>query len=158
MRTPVVDRPDAPFALPNLQRRIISLTVYLGFSALGVGVINGLAQALNYAGIDIFRYYPGLRTYYEGLTVHGVFNVIILTFAFANGFVSLTTARGLNRPLNTGLLVAALVSLLIGSLLAAGAILSGHASVLYTLRPASSALDLLSWPRLHRRQHLDHFA
>lgn len=132
MRTAVVDRPDAPFALPNLQRRIISLTIYLGFSALGVGVINGLAQALNYAGIDIFRYYPGLRTYYEGLTVHGVFNVIILTFAFANGFVSLTTARGLNRPLNAGLLVAAFVSLLIGALLAAGAILSGHASVLYT--------------------------
>lgn len=132
MRTSVVYEPEAAFALPALQRRLISLTIYLGFAALGVGVLNGLAQALNYADIDVFKYYPGMRTYYQGLTVHGVFNVIILTFAFGNGFVSLTTARGLNRPLNTGLLVAALASLASGSALAAGAILSGRASVLYT--------------------------
>ncbi len=132
MSTAIVYEPERPFALPPNQRRLISLTLYLGFAALGVGVINGLAQALNYADIDVFHYFPGLRTYYQGLTVHGVFNVIILTFAFANGFVSLTTARGLNRPLNNGLLWASFVVLLAGSALAAGAIVSGHASVLYT--------------------------
>jgi cytochrome c oxidase subunit 1 len=104
----------------------------LGFAALAVGVINGFAQALNYAGIDVFQYYPGMRSYYQGLTVHGVFNVIILTFAFANGFVALTTARGLNRPLNSALLVASLASLATGAALATAAILSGHASVLFT--------------------------
>ena len=132
MRTAIVYQPAADFALPPFQRRTISLIIYFGFAALAVGVINGFAQALNYAGIDIFQYYPGMRTYYQGLTVHGVFNVIILTFAFANGFVSLTTARGLNRPLNSTLLAASLASLVACAALAAGAILSGHASVLYT--------------------------
>ena len=132
MSTPIVYAPDGPFALPANQRRVIRLTLYLGFAALAVGVVNGLAQALNYADIDIFRNFPGLRTYYQGLTVHGVFNAIILTFAFANGFVALTCARGLNRPLNQGLLWAAFASLAAGAALAAGAIVSGHASVLYT--------------------------
>jgi cytochrome c oxidase subunit 1 len=132
MSTPIAYAADRPFALPANQRRLISLMLYLGFAALAVGVVNGLAQALNYAGIDIFKNFPGLRTYYEGLTVHGVFNAIVLTFAFANGFVALTTARGLNRPLNQSLLWAALASLAAGAALAAGAIVSGHASVLFT--------------------------
>jgi len=74
-------------------------------------LLNGLAQALNYAGMDIFKDFPGLRTYYQGLTVHGVFKAIILTFSFSNGFVALSTARGLNRPLSEKLLWAALISL-----------------------------------------------
>jgi len=130
--TPVVYAPERPFALPASQRRIISLMLYLGFGALAVGVVNGLAQALNYADIDIFKAFPGLHSYYQGLTVHGVFNAIILTFSFANGFVALTCARGLNRPLNQGLLWATLASMAGGAALLAGAILSGHASVLYT--------------------------
>lgn len=132
MSTPIVYESESTFTLPPNQRRLISLMLYLGFAALAVGVINGLAQALNYAHIDIFTDFPGLHTYYEGLTVHGVFNAIILTFAFANGFLALTTARGLNRPLNQGLLWASFVSLTAGAGLTAGAIMSGHASVLYT--------------------------
>ncbi len=177
MSTPIVYEPDRAFALPANQRRLISLMLYLGFAALAVGVVNGLAQALNYADIDVFRYFPGLHTYYEGLTVHGVFNVIVLTFAFANGFVSLTTARGLNRPLNGGLLWAAFVTLLAGAALAAGAILSGHASVLYTfyapleahwtfylgltlivvstwLTSANLFLSLSRWRREHRGERI----
>ncbi|HXZ87892.1 MAG TPA: cbb3-type cytochrome c oxidase subunit I [Candidatus Binataceae bacterium] len=177
MSTAIVYQPDRPFALPANQRRLISLMLYLGFAALAVGVVNGLAQALNYADIDVFRYFPGLHTYYEGLTVHGVFNVIVLTFAFANGFVSLTTARGLNRPLNDGLLWAAFVTLLAGAALAAGAILSGHASVLYTfyapleahwtfylgltlivvstwLTSANLFLSLSRWRREHRGERI----
>ena len=177
MSTAIVYQPDRPFALPANQRRLISLMLYLGFAALAVGVVNGLAQALNYADIDVFRYFPGLHTYYEGLTVHGVFNVIVLTFAFANGFVSLTTARGLNRPLNDELLWAAFVTLLAGAALAAGAILSGHASVLYTfyapleahwtfylgltlivvstwLTSANLFLSLSRWRREHRGERI----
>jgi hypothetical protein len=39
----------------------------------------------------------------------------ILTFSFANGFVALTTARGLNCPLNQGLLWASFASLAAGA-------------------------------------------
>jgi cytochrome c oxidase subunit I len=142
MSTAIVHEPDASFSLPQNQRNLIRWTIYLGLAALSVGVLNGLDQALNYAHIDIFRYFPGMRTYYEGLTVHGVFNAIVLTFAFANGFVALTTARGLNRKLNSGLLHAAFWSLALGTVLITFAIFSGHASVLYTFYPPL----LASWP------------
>jgi cytochrome c oxidase subunit I len=132
MSTAIVFEPDKRLLLPDGQRRLIALTIYLGFAALAIGVMNGLAQALNYAHIDIFQYYPGMRTYYQGLTVHGVFNAIVFTFAFANGFVSLTTARGLNRQLNGGLLGAAFGCLAAGTVLAAYAMFSGQASVLFT--------------------------
>lgn len=132
MSTAIVYEPDRRLELPNSQRRLISFTIYLGFAALAVGVINGLAQTLNYAHIDIFKYYPGMSTYYQGLTVHGVLNAIVFTFAFANGFTTLTAARGLNRKVNDGLLVAAFGSLALGTLLAAFAMFSGRASVLFT--------------------------
>src|SRR5207247_4482901 len=55
MSTPVVY--DATgFALPDSQRAVIRWTIFLGFAALAVGVINGLGQALNYAGVDILRF------------------------------------------------------------------------------------------------------
>jgi len=136
--TPVVYRTDE-FPLPDSQRNLIRWTVYLGFAALTVGVAQGLAQALNYARIDLFHYYPGMRSYYEGLTVHGVFNAIVLTFAFANGFIALTTARGLGRPLNGALLMASLGALALGSALVSIAMFSGHASVLYTFYPPLQA-------------------
>jgi cytochrome c oxidase subunit 1 len=132
MSTAIVFQPEQRMELPDGQRRLIALTLYVGFAALAIGVINGLAQALNYAHIDIFEYYPGMRTYYQGLTVHGVFNAIVFTFSFANGFVSLTMARGLNRRLNGGLLGAAFGCLALGTVLVAYAMFSGQASVLFT--------------------------
>jgi cytochrome c oxidase subunit 1 len=135
MSTPVVYGANRPFDLPSAQRRIIAWTIYVGFFALAVGVANGLAQALNYAHVDIFKYYPGMRTYYQGLTVHGVFNAVVLTFSFANGFVQLTMARGLNRPCNDFLLRAGFAALVIGAVLAAYAMFAGKASVLYTFYP-----------------------
>jgi cytochrome c oxidase subunit 1 len=141
MSTPIVAAPDG-FALPEEQRRFIKWTIYLGFIVLAFGVLNGLDQALNYAHIDIFRFFPGMRTYYQGLTAHGVFNAIIMTFAFANGFVALLVARGLGTKLNSGILAASFFTILIGTLLTAGAIVSGSASVLYTFYAPLEA----SWP------------
>ncbi len=129
--SPVAETPE-PFALPHDQRAIIRWMIYIGFAALAVGIINGLGQALNYAGVDILKYFPGMRTYYQGLTVHGVFNAIVLTFTFTNGFLSLTTARGFGRRLNGGLLWATLLATLGGVALAAFAMFTGRASVLYT--------------------------
>src|SRR5208282_6588370 len=131
MSTPVVSDP-AGFLVPQNQLNVIRWNIYFGFAILAIGVIMGLDQALNYARIDIFQYYPGIRSYYHGLTIHGVFNALVLTTAFANGFIALTTARGLGRKLNNALLHAAFWTLLIGSLLAACAMFADKASVLYT--------------------------
>lgn len=138
MSTPVVHDPKG-FALPDSQRAVIRWTIYFGLAALAVGVINGLGQALNYAGVDILRFFPGMRTYYQGLTVHGVFNAIVFTFSFSNGFLLLTTARGLGRKCNEGLMIAMFVCLVLGSLLAAFAMFSGRASVLFTFYPPLQA-------------------
>jgi cytochrome c oxidase subunit I len=138
MSTPVVYDPRG-FALPDSQRAVIRWTIFLGFAALAVGVVNGLGQALNYAGVDILRFFPGMRTYYQGLTVHGVFNAIVFTFSFSNGFLLLTMARGLGRRCNDGLLIAMFATLVLGSLLAAFAMFSGRASVLFTFYPPLQA-------------------
>src|SRR5690625_1512731 len=127
------------FDLPESQKALIRWHLYLGFSALAFGVVHGLAQALSYAGIDILGWFPGLKTYYQGLTIHGVFNALVLTFAFANGFLSLTTARGLRRPLHGGLLHAQFWVLVAGIVLVSYAMFTGQASVLYTFYPPLQA-------------------
>jgi cytochrome c oxidase subunit I len=134
MSTPVVASPSG-FELPEGQRRVIRWMIYLAFGALAIGIVNGLGQALNYARVDILQYFPGMRTYYQGLTVHGVVNAIVFTFAFANGFLSLTTSRALARPLNAGLLWTVFLTMVVGSLLAGFAMATGRASVLYTFYP-----------------------
>ncbi len=130
-RTPVVLNPDG-WDLPDAQRRVLRWTLYIGYAALTAGVFHGLANALSYAGISILGWFPGLSTYYQGLTAHGVANVLIFTFSFANAFLPLLTARSLSRPLNSGLLWASFAALLIGNVLVIYAVVSNQASVLYT--------------------------
>ncbi len=138
MSTSVVHDPTG-FELPDSQRRAIRYMIYLGFAAVSVGFLNGLGQALSYAGINIYQYFPGMRSYYQGLTVHGVLNAIVFTFSFANGFLALTTARALGRPLNGKLLWATLAITLLGTGLAGYAMVTGQASVLYTFYPPLQA-------------------
>jgi cytochrome c oxidase subunit 1 len=87
MSTVIVSDPSG-FALPQGQINVIRWNIYFGFAVLAVGVIMGLDQALNYARVNIFQYYPGVKSYYQGLTIHGVFNALVLTTAFANGFIA----------------------------------------------------------------------
>ena len=138
MSTAVVSDPSG-FSLPQSQLNVIKWNIYFGFAVLAVGVIFGLDQALNYARVNVVQYYPVVKSYYQGLTIHGVFNALVLTTAFANGFIALTTARGLGRKLNDALLHAAFWTLLIGSLLAVYAMFTGKASVLYTFYPPLEA-------------------
>src|SRR5690606_11570546 len=122
----------AGFALPDTQKRFLRWTIYIGYGALIAGIFHGLAHALSFAGIDILPYFPRLRGYYQGLTAHGVANVLVFTFAFANGFLSLMTARALSRPLVPWLVYATFGTLLLGNILVAYAIVTNQASVLFT--------------------------
>jgi len=122
----------AGYDLPAGQRRVLRWTIYIGYAALVAGVFHGLANALSYAGITILGWFPGLRTYYQGLTAHGVANVLIFTFSFSNAFLPLMTARALARPLNTGLLWATFGTLVLGNLLTIYAVVGNKATVLYT--------------------------
>ena len=129
--TPTVLDP-AGFDLPESQRRWLRWTIYIGYVALTAGIFHGLAQALSYANIDILRFFPGLRGYYQGLTAHGVANAIVFTFAFSNGFLPLMTARALGRPLVGGLVQATCAVLLAGNLLVIYAVVTNQASVIST--------------------------
>ncbi|HEX7124351.1 MAG TPA: cbb3-type cytochrome c oxidase subunit I [Thermodesulfobacteriota bacterium] len=131
MSAPIVLDPHG-YEFPADQKRYIRWTIYIGYAALVAGVFHGLAQALSYARIDILGYFPGLRGYYQGLTVHGVANVLIFTFAFSNGFLPLVTARALSEPLVPGLVRAVFWTLLVGNLLVIYAVVSNQASVLFT--------------------------
>ena len=120
------------YELPAHQKRALLWTLYIGYLALTAGVFHGLAQALSYANIDILEYFPILRSYYQGLTAHGVANVLIFTFSFSNAFLPLMTARALSRPLNSTLLWASFGTLVLGNILTVYAIVSNQANVLYT--------------------------
>jgi cytochrome c oxidase subunit 1 len=129
--TPTVLDPSG-FALPEADRRWLRWTIYIGYIALTAGIFHGLAQSLSYANIDILRFFPGLKGYYQGLTAHGVANALIFTFAFSNGFLPLMTARALSRPLVGWLTAAVFAVLLAGNLLVIYAVVTNQASVLYT--------------------------
>jgi cytochrome c oxidase subunit I len=136
LETPVLQRgvvhDPTGFDLPEDQLRLVRWNIYVAFGAVGVAMFHGLAQALSYAGINVLGWFPGLQTYYQGLTIHGVLNALVFTFAFTNGFLSLTTARALDRPLNRWLLHGAFWSIALGVALAGYAMFSGQASVLFT--------------------------
>jgi hypothetical protein len=50
--------------------------------ALAVGIAIGVLQSSNYAGINLYPYLqPFLKSYYQGLTMHGVLNAYVFTFS-----------------------------------------------------------------------------
>ena len=120
------------FRIPADQRRLIRWTLYIGYFALFAGVAHGFAQALSYAGIDILRFFPFLRGYYQGLTAHGVANALFFTFAFSNGFLPLLVSRALARDMKRPFLLGALATLVAANVLVIFAVTTNRASVLYT--------------------------
>ncbi len=122
----------AGYRLPENQRRPIRWAIYVGYLALTAGIFHGLAQALSYANIDILAYFPALKSYYQGLTAHGVANALIFTFSFSNGFLPLMTARALSQKLVSWMLWTSFVLLALGNVLVIYAVATNQASVLYT--------------------------
>ena len=122
----------AGYRLPEIQMKPIRWAIYIGYLALTAGIFHGLSQALSYANIDILPYFPALRSYYQGLTAHGVANALIFTFSFSNGFLPLMTARALSKPLHTGLLWASFTCLALGNVLVIYGVTTNQSNVLYT--------------------------
>jgi len=74
--------------------------------------------------------------YYGSVTLHGTAMAYVVTTFFAMGFGYAVAATSLGRPIRG--MTAAWIGFgicLVGTLMAVGAILSGHASVLYTFYP-----------------------
>lgn len=104
----------------------------LALLGLAVGGIMGLMQALDRVGIIMYKLLF-MQSYYQGLTIHAVLLVFLFTFSFSNAFVSLMAIRGFERPLaSTFLVQGSFWTMLVGTLLAAYAMFTNQATVLYT--------------------------
>lgn len=124
------------------ERLLVGLHIIVAMSALSLGIVLGPFQTFRRAPalqweIPIFSYY------YQALTLHGVLNALVFTTFFIMGISLFVTQRSLGRPIKSMQLAwASFWLMLIGLLLAALAILSGTANVLFTFY----APMLASWP------------
>lgn len=110
----------------------IRWTLYLGFLGLAIGGLIGLLQALERVEVDLYDE-AQLQSYYQGLTLHGVLLALVLTFAFGNAFMLLTTIKGFGRPLaSTWLTQGVFYTMVAGVVLAGYAMLADKATVLFT--------------------------
>lgn len=116
------------------ERMLALLFLIVAFVAIALGGFLGLFQALEHAGINLYPWLgPTFGNYYLSLTLHGVLNALTWTTFFIAGFLLITTSRSLERPMRfMSLSWLAFAIMLVGVGLAAWAMLSGNASVLYT--------------------------
>ena len=119
-------------------KNVILIELFLPISLLTLGIYHGLMQTIYRSGA-IHQSSAVHLDYYQGLTLHGVINAIVLTSFFAVAFGHATMAFYLKREPNKFVSWLSLSLMVIGTLLAAWAMLSGNASVLYTFYPPLKA-------------------
>ncbi len=137
--TPLSEVPavSAPAAFPRLgmlrsERTLIGAFVAVALLALSIGLLLGPAQTYRRAPalgweIPVFSYY------YQALTLHGVLNALVFTTYFIVGFSFFVVQRTLQRMLaSIRLAWLSFVLMLVGTVLAGYAMLTGQANVLYT--------------------------
>lgn len=103
-----------------------------------LGIYHGLLQVFYRAGYISEADFAGL-SYYQGLTLHGVINAIVLTTFFAVAFGHAIMAFYLKKEPNGKLVWISTALMYIGTLMAAYAMLTGQANVLYTFYPPLKA-------------------
>ncbi|MFI5008247.1 MAG: cbb3-type cytochrome c oxidase subunit I [Solirubrobacterales bacterium] len=125
----------------SAERRVAGANLTVALVALFGGVTVGLFQALEHAGVNLYpALSPVIRSYYHGLTLHGVLNVLVFTTFFICGFVPLLVAKALERPLWNRPLAWRTFWLMTGGLLLAAIPLVGNAaSVMFTFYPPLKA-------------------
>lgn len=111
-------------------RLIILIEIFIPIFLLIIGIYNGLMQTIYRAGV-IHRSSVMDLGYYQGLTLHGVINAIVLTTFFAVAFGHATITFLLKIEPRVGPSLISLILMLTGTILATWAMISGKASVLY---------------------------
>lgn len=120
------------------ENKITLTNIGIAMGALFIGGAMGPLQKLSHLGIDLYTPLRsvGLRSYYQGLTIHGVLNALVWTTFFIMGFFVYTTTRSFERELSWPKLnVAASVVSILGLVAAAIPILMNLATVLFTFYP-----------------------
>ncbi|ACZ39269.1 cbb3-type cytochrome c oxidase subunit I [Sphaerobacter thermophilus] len=124
--------------------RLTAAFIAVAIVALAIANVPALFQAFDRAGINLYPYArPVIRTYYQGLTIHGVMNVLVWTIFFLSRFFSFVTVYALGRPLASMRLGwAAFWIMLAGLVMALIPIFANTATVLYTFYPPLKASPL----------------
>jgi cytochrome c oxidase subunit I len=123
------------------ENRLTSAYLIVALIALFVGVVTGFLQALEHAGINLYpKVAPLIQSYYHGLSLHGVMNVLVWTTFFISGFLTLATVHALKTPLQSMAIGWAAFGLMtLGLVIAAFPLLGNQATVLFTFYPPMKA-------------------
>lgn len=119
-------------------KTLIFLELSIPVALLTLGIYHGLMQTIFRAGVLQQAAFAKLE-YYQGLTLHGVINAIVLTTFFAVAFGHATMAFYMKKEPNKKLAWLSFACMAAGTVLAAWAMLAGKASVLYTFYPPLKA-------------------
>ncbi|PTA68452.1 cytochrome C oxidase subunit I [Deinococcus arcticus] len=119
-------------------KKLTQYYIVTAFLALLIGVLLGPLQALNYGGVNVYDF-PLLKnlikSYYQGLTLHGVLNALVFTQFFISGWMLYLPARDLNVRPNMRFAWFTYLTMTAGLLTAAVPLLTNDATVLYTFYP-----------------------
>ena len=145
-------------------KRLIYWQLGIPIALLSIGIYHGLMQTIYRAGVLQQSAFAHLD-YYQGLTLHGVINAVVLTTFFAVAFGHATIAYYFKREPNKTVSWLSFWLMVVGTGLASWAMLSGKASVLYTFYPplkghpffylgaalliVGSWLPLFDWARMY---------
>ncbi|MEY4875716.1 MAG: hypothetical protein RL708_865 [Bacteroidota bacterium] len=119
-------------------KNILLVELLLPTFLLLIGIYHGLMQVIYRAGL-IHSQKEFHLDYYQGLTLHGVINAVVLTTFFAVAFGHACMAFFLKKEPNKNAAKLSMWLMIIGTVMAAWAMLSGKASVLYTFYPPLKA-------------------
>ncbi len=125
-------------------KRVSLSYILLAVAALFIGTLFGPFQSLDHARLNLYpllqAVLPFIKSYYHGLSLHGVLNALIWTFAFSAGFLLFATAKGLKRSYpHMWVVWLSFVLMLVGLVVTAIPMLLNQATVLYTFYPPLQA-------------------
>ena len=103
--------------------------IYTATLVLGIGALFGMLQGFSRANLIVM---PPWFDYYRMLTAHGVLMALVFTTFFITGLFTYAVYRTIPRERSPALGWIGYCVMLVGTLMAATAILDGSASVLYT--------------------------
>lgn len=112
-------------------KTVLLIELLLPVTLLLIGIYHGLMQVIYRSGLLNSAKELHLD-YYQGLTLHGVINAVVLTTFFAVAFGHACIAYFLKKEPTKSISWLSLVLMVVGTLAAAWAMLAGKASVLYT--------------------------
>jgi cytochrome c oxidase subunit 1 len=129
------------YQLAVAEKKFVGAHLLVAMLALAVGSLFGPLQAFEHAGWDFYIYLkPIFKSYYQGLTIHGVLNALVWTTFFIMGFLTFNVIFGLKRPLkNPTLNKVGFWMMVVGVVVTAIPILLNEATVLFTFYPPLKA-------------------